>query len=170
MRHCHRHGFLPKLPFLIGALGVYLITRGGVAVGVLLIVFAATRLGERAFSPRRRLARRIADDATRFGCPVPHDENVMDGLEAVYAKHASTTAAYPQLASTYDELLESMWIELRTTTRLSEWRRIVRDVAQGWPAPWGQGESPVAESMRRAQRAARQWREAQREAAGHPVI
>jgi hypothetical protein len=173
MTRCHTyggryHGFraAPILAFV----GIYLLTRGAVFWGLLLLVLGLGKVVRYWTNPSRRLSRRVAADAQRFDCVVPYDENVRDGLEAVYAKHARTSAAYPQLAPTYDELIESMWIELRTTTSLSDWRRILRDVANAWPTPWAQGESPLAESMRKAQRAARQWRDAQREASGQTVL
>jgi hypothetical protein len=180
----------PFGPILVLA-GVFLITRGHMFAGVALIIVGSHHLRRgwrfqgrscRSWFERgswsdpgywqrsnHELSRRIQGDAHRYQCSIPYDEFVHESLRQVYAKYFRLSQAYPQLAQTYDELVDSMWAELRATTSLSEWRRIVREVSTGWPSPFAKGESPLADSLRKAQHVTRQWREAQREAGGSPA-
>src|SRR5689334_16892868 len=121
-------------------LGAYLLTRGVTFWGIALIVIGIVKATKIWADPRRRVQLHIGRDAMRYGLRVPPDHNVRAGLEALYVKYRKTSAAFPQLEPTYDDLIDSMWQELRSTASLREWRRIVTDLNHEWPVPWTEGE------------------------------
>ena len=149
---------------IMALVGLYLVSRGFVFWGIVVAVIGVAKLVRWRRDPRHDLHSAIVSDARRFSCRIPRDEPTWYGLENVYLKFHRTRDAYPALAEVYTELVDAMWQELRMATATSEWRRVLRIVAQDWPAPYKTGESPVTTSLRNAERASRQWREARSEA------
>ncbi len=148
------------------AIGLFLVTRGAFTPAAILMGIGVLKLGLHWQDPSRRFFEAIQRDASRFNLRLPRDPFVMSGLENVYAKYWQASDAYPSLASQYDELIQSMWMELASTQNGNDWRRIIRRVADGWTTPWSTGERPVEASLDRLKQASSQWQEAQREAFG----
>ena len=76
-------------------------------------------------------------------------------LLALYARYNRTRRAYPSLASVYDDLIASLWLELRGASTVEEWRTLTMRVNAAWPMPWKDSERPVEVSLARAHEAVR---------------
>jgi hypothetical protein len=143
---------------------IFLATRGQEWPAAVLAIVVAVHIAKRFGDPERNLRNEIRRDAGQHGVVIPHDDVVWSGLRRLYALYKRTSRTYSQLAPQYAEIIDSMWLTLRNTHDLREWRRVVGSVGQEWPTPYGSGDSPLNDSLAKAKTAARRWQEAHREA------
>lgn len=163
---CSRYSRSSKTGLILAVVGVFLLTRGVFFPAGILLAIAAIKLGRYWQNPSRRVLAVIRKDAARFGLRVPYDPVIVPNLEKIYAKYWNATENFHSLAPQYDEVLTSMWTELRGAGSIQEWRQIVRRVLEGWSAPWLDADRPVDQSLGRLRRASAQWRDARNEAFG----
>ena len=150
--------------FVLVCLAVFLAERGIEFPAAILLVIAASKALRWWRDPMRQVRGAIQRDARENGVHIPDDEVVLDGLFRLYAKYARTSRTFAQLSGQYAEIIGSMWLALKMTHDLREWRRIVGGVGQEWPTPYGDGESPLKASLSKGKVAARKWQEAHDEA------
>jgi hypothetical protein len=151
---------------ILAIVGVFLLAKGLIFPAGILFVIAALRFGSFWSNPMRKTLAVIRGDAARNGLSLPDDPMVLSLLQDVYAKYWHAAERFPSLAPQYDEVMISMWQELKIAGNLSEWRRILRRVVDGWSAPWGEGQRPVEQSLGKLRHASTLWREAEAEVFG----
>jgi hypothetical protein len=142
--------------------GVFLLTRGAHIVGAIVLAIGIGKLVRRLQWPTSGLPGRIAADAQFHGVRVPADFQIRSDLEAIYSMRASSNVS---LAVEYDDLIQSMWIELKQATTYGQWRRVLHQIRNGLNDEV-RATNVVADSLARFKRANAQWRAAQREAGG----
>ncbi len=155
-----------KHGLILAVVGVFLLTRGLIFPAAILFAFAALRFHSYWSNPSRRSLAAIRGDAAKNGLHMPNDHMALALLENVYAKYWYAAERFPALASQYDDVLVSMWQELKVAGTVTEWRRILQRVLDGWAQPWNDGSRPVEQSLGRLKHASKLWREAETEAFG----
>lgn len=155
-----------KQALILAAVGAFLLTRGLILPAGILFAVAAVRFGSYWSNPVRRTHGVIRGDAAKNGLRIPDDHLSQALLERVYAKYWHASERYPSLATQYDDVMISMWQELKVASNVNEWRRILQRVLDGWAQPWSEDHRPVDESLSRLKQASRLWREAEAEAFG----
>ncbi len=155
-----------KHGLILAIVGIFLLTRGLIFPAGILFAVAALRFGNYWTSPGRRTFGAIRHDARKNDLRIPDDHLSQSLLEGIYAKYWYATERYPSLAAQYDDVMISMWQELRLAGTVNEWRRILQRVLDGWAQPWSEGGRPVEQSLGRLKHAAKLWREAESEAFG----
>lgn len=143
-------------------MGVYLFTQESWIAGSVFVVLGAMRWVTKLKDPKRMLRQAIEAEGQRQGTTIPQDRAVRHGLLALYARYNRTRRAYPALASVYDDLIASLWLELRGASTVDEWRTLVLRMNAAWPLPWKGHERPVEMSLARAHEAVRIWGETHR--------
>jgi hypothetical protein len=159
--HAPRH--FSKVGFIMIAVGAYLLAKGAFVGGAIVLAIGAAKLGRWARDPRRTYATQIHGDASAQGVRVPRDYGLWQELNAVYGQRARVA---PSLAADFDDVLGSMWAELRMATTVGEWRRLLAKVRRGLVDLKETGGDPIGESLERFRRSTQAWREAEREARG----
>lgn len=155
-----------KHGLILAIVGIFLLTRGLIFPAGILFAVAALRFGNYWSSPNRRTFGAIRHDAGKNGLSVPDDHLSRSLLESIYAKYWYAMERYPSLAAQYDDVMISMWQELKMAGTVNEWRRILQRVLDGWSHPWSEGGRPVERSLGRLKHASQLWREAETEAFG----
>lgn len=167
---CRRSSFRSdrstKHGVILAVIGVFLLTRGLIFPAGILFFVAALRFSSYWTNPSRRSLAAVRGDAAKNGLRVPDDHLSRSLLESIYAKYWYATERYPSLAAQYDDVMISMWQELKMAGTVNEWRRILQRVLDGWSQPWNEGGRPVEQSLGRLKHASQLWREAETEAFG----